>query len=188
MQVKRNLLLWSSSSHLSDIPSGRPLKMHACISLDRYSRLAPTPVDSRTWIDTVNRLLRAKQRPDPKNEGRLKWWNYGDLAAASDVRPNTLSDIINAKRDPSIETLIKVSGALEVPPFFMLMTEEQQETYLRNADQKQQETTESALRQEMRDFFITKFNDAFETIHSDFNDQRKKTLESVTATKHKKRA
>lgn len=180
------------STHVLDFVSGRPLKMRACISLDRYSRLCRTPVESRTWIDAVNRLLRSRQRPDPSDRTQLKWWNYGDLADVADVRANTLSDIINAKREPSIDTIDKLAKALEVPAFFMLMTDAEQATYLRGRDQKEQETTAATLRSEMRDFFLARFDTAFDKISGEFTEAKQAPVDApavvVSKTAKRKRA
>lgn len=136
--------------------------MRTCISVDRYGKLLST-LATEPWIDAVNRLLRAKQRPDPKNRADLKWWTQGDLASAAGVRGNTLSDMMNNKREPSVDTLRKIAAALEVPQFFMLMTEAEQQTYLSAHDANVRESAEEAAKREAREYYLSKIDGMFES-------------------------
>jgi transcriptional regulator with XRE-family HTH domain len=112
--------------------------------------------------------MRAKQRPDPSAPKSLIWWKQGDLAEAAGVRPNTLSDIMRGKREPAIETLGKLAAALEVPVFFMLMTEAQQQAFGRGAEQRQHESREAEVKQEMREFFMSRIDGVLDQIQSEF--------------------
>lgn len=103
-----------------NIPSG--------ISVRRYGRLnVRVETTPPSWVDAINRLLRAKERLDPfdRNKTRQKRWNQGDLAEAAGVRPNTLSEILNGKREPSIDTLTKLATAFEVPLWAFFVSERQ---------------------------------------------------------------
>lgn len=78
-----------------------------------------------TWVDAINRLLRAENRPDPNDPESMKRWNQGDLAQAAGIRPNTMSEILSAKREPSLDTLQKIATAFNVPLWMMFVTERQ---------------------------------------------------------------
>lgn len=143
--------------------------MRSCISVDRYSSLCIAVV-APEWISLVNRLLRAKQRPDPSPHaaGKLIWWKQGHLAAAANVRPNTLSDLMNNKRLPDIETLDKLATALEVPIFYMLMSEEQQVAFARGLERGEQESRDAEVKREMRDFIASRLDGVLDQLQTEF--------------------
>ena len=98
--------------------------MRACIHANRYGMLRLIVTDARPWVAAIYRLTKGQLRPDPANPQRQKYWSQTDLARAADVRPNTLSEIING-REPSIATLIKIATALQVPVWTFFVTERQ---------------------------------------------------------------
>jgi transcriptional regulator with XRE-family HTH domain len=83
-----------------------------------------------TWVGAINRLIRAKERPDPTNPARFIYWTRGDLAKAAGIRPNTLTDLMRGDHEPSLTTLHRVAAALEVPLVVLLMTEAEAASYL----------------------------------------------------------
>ncbi len=156
-----NVLAFQFYPDTRDIHIGLRVNMPTCISVDRYGRLCGI-VATEPWIDTVNRLLRAKQRPDPKNRTALKWWTQGDLADTAGVRGNTLSDMMNSKREPGVDTLRKIAQALDVPAFFMMMTEAEQQTYLSASANVARESADEAAKREARDYYISKIDGLFD--------------------------
>lgn len=77
------------------------------------------------WIAAINRLLLAELRPNPRPKPGThpteKYWNKEDLAAAADIRANTLSDVMRGKREPSVSTLVAIAKALNVSAATLLM-------------------------------------------------------------------
>jgi transcriptional regulator with XRE-family HTH domain len=135
--------------------------MQTCMAADRYCRLFGHVTHS-PWIDTVNRLLKAKPRPDPKDRTRLIRWGQGTLAEACGLRANTLSDMMNGKREPSLDTLRRLAEALEVPLFFMLMSEQEQNIYQGAHTAHVQNSAEEIAKREARDYYISKIDGLFE--------------------------
>lgn len=88
---------------------------------------------SKPWVAAINRLLKAELRPNPRPKPGApvedKYWNGEDLAEAADVRANTVSDVIRGKREPSVETLVKIAKALGVSAATLLMDADEATAY-----------------------------------------------------------
>lgn len=109
------------------------------ISVDRYGRLdgdvakrkrggdekPPSGMVDGPWIDAIHRAMAACDRQDPKDPKQMKRWGQGDLALAARIRGNTVSDILNRKREPSISTLDQLARALSLPLGAMFLSEEE---------------------------------------------------------------
>lgn len=89
------------------------------------SARAPKGLTRGPWQDAINRLLRSVDRPDPNNLQKMKRWTQGDLAIAAGITGNTLSELLNEKREPSLSVLNKVALAFGVPLSTMFVTERQ---------------------------------------------------------------
>lgn len=105
-----------------------------CISVHRDDNVLVI-VKGKPWVSTIQRLLKAEMRSDPRaksgTQARLKYWNGQDLSAASGIRPNTVSDAMTGKRDPSLETLTAIATALGVHPAVLLMDPDEADAFLK---------------------------------------------------------
>jgi transcriptional regulator with XRE-family HTH domain len=145
-------------------PHNRLLKMQACIGNHRYSMLSPVgqppttgqqddalPYSHASWVLNINRLMGAEMRPSPRPKPgqapRLKHWNQEDLAVASGVTGNTLSDILRGKRQPGIASLEAIASALGTPAFVLLMNPADAERYAQFVAGLQAEDTATTVRE-----------------------------------------
>lgn len=56
----------------------------------------------KPWVEPIRRLMVAKR------------WNQGQLAEKADIRPSTLSEVMNG-RSPRMDTMEAIAAALEAP-------------------------------------------------------------------------
>lgn len=108
-------------------------------------------MNHQPWIAAINRLLMAELRPNPRPKpgapATPKYWNKEDLAAAADIRANTLSDVMRGKREPSVSTLIAIAKALNVTAAALLMDADEAAAYA-SFRQARATTTQSAAIEE----------------------------------------
>ena len=148
-------LSFSSKVDTLDIPSG--IISERCVILGamktKAKRRAAKVSDKRDWqnapwIRAIIRLLNEPVlRPDPRNPSKTKRWRQGDLASASQVMPNTISDILLGKRPPDIGTLTRIGEAFNVPLWVFFVTERQAELLFKQQAQEEQLVTPARIRQ-----------------------------------------
>jgi transcriptional regulator with XRE-family HTH domain len=114
--------------------------MKICITLKRYGRIATYVMSKPLWAVTVRRLREAKE------------WSQGELAEKASVRGNTLSDALNGKTSPRLETLEAVAAALGVPFWRLFVDDRQADLLLRQdaSDKAMANESEIAARIEQR--------------------------------------
>jgi transcriptional regulator with XRE-family HTH domain len=85
------------------------------------------------WADTVRRLWEAKG------------WTQGELAEHAGIRGNTLSDAVNGKTSPRLETLVAMATALGVPLWRFFVDERQADLLARQVVTDEALTKESEI-------------------------------------------
>jgi transcriptional regulator with XRE-family HTH domain len=109
---------------------------HTGLSVKRYGKVYLTLME-RVWIPALRRLMAAKS------------WKQQDLADASGVRPNTISDLLNAT-DPRIETLAALAKALDVPLWALFCTAHEHALFTERLRQDDASVTASKQREDLR--------------------------------------
>lgn len=99
-------------SNLIEFPYRFSAIIPSCIILNRYVTLQSTLAEP-VWVSAIRNLRNAKGM------------TQGELAEAARIRPNTLSEALNEKTSPRLETLEAVACALGVPVWRLFVDERQ---------------------------------------------------------------
>lgn len=106
------------------------------LSEKRYGKVFLTRME-RVWIPALRRLMAAKS------------WKQQDLANASGVRPNTITDLLN-DTDPRIDTLAALAKALEVPLWALFCSAHEHALFTERMKQDDAVVTATKQREELR--------------------------------------
>lgn len=109
------------------------------LSENRYGKVFPTHME-RVWIPALRRLMAAKS------------WKQQDLADASGVRPNTISDLLNPDEptSPRIETFVALAHGLKEPLWALFCSAHEHAVFTERIKQDDAIVVASKQREDLR--------------------------------------
>ena len=114
-------------------------RMPIGIPENRYGRLLAGYME-RVWIPAIRRLM------------ATRGWNQQDLADASGVRPNTLSDLLNPAdpTSPRIDTFVDLAAGFKQPLWALFCTAHEHALFTERLHQDDAATAATKQREAMR--------------------------------------